>query len=126
MNSTWRTFWFGGSFGAGLTGVALVLGYMIVTAPPVATANDVAGQMGVSIVWDSSGCSQPSTACFSRFTPDVIYVDQSVAGTWYERDVILHELGHVLQYRFGLPLDECHADQIARDLGATWTGYDCD
>lgn len=94
------------------------------SAAPV--PDDLAARFGVSIVWfDNQSPCGPSDdfgGCFEPVTPDLIYVMKGLDPE-VERSIILHEIGHVLQYRLGEPLDECAADLFARSMGATWAGY---
>ena len=62
-----------------------------------------------------------AAGCF--VAPDLIQVDTGVGEL--EHDVVLHELGHLIQYRLGLPADECQADAFAILFGATHVGYEC-
>jgi Zn-dependent peptidase ImmA (M78 family) len=115
-----------------VTVLALVAGALLIwvlSAPAhSAESEDLASRFDVTVVWfdDNSPCGDTTEhgGCWQRATPDVIYV-QSGFDPDVERSMILHEIGHVLQHRLGLPLDECKADEFARSMGATWSGYDC-
>lgn len=87
-------------------------------ANPLAAGNDaeaIASQFHVAVVWDATGCSG-APGCHWTQTPDVIYLEpgRDAAAT---RQTALHELGHVMQYRLGLPADQCGADRFAEALG---------
>lgn len=120
---------FAGGVVSVLAVVAAALAALVFSAPSnAAVADDLAGRFDVEVVWfgESSPCGEASErgGCWQRVTPDVIYV-QSGFDADTTRSIILHEIGHVVQYRLGIPMDECQADLFAISLGATWTGYDC-
>lgn len=78
-------------------------------------------------------CGGYRGGCFQSDTPDTIYVSPSVK-LYYLDYVIIHELGHLIDYANGTMSDdsavtECAADQYAKDAGA-WTvrlsPYECD
>ncbi|HWL59283.1 MAG TPA: hypothetical protein VNQ48_00160 [Microbacteriaceae bacterium] len=93
--------------------------------PPPASSHELAGRFGVDVVYvpDLVCSGIPADGCYRRSTPGVIYLRPGLAE--HERDVVLHELGHVMQDRAGVPGDECGADRIAAELGAQWFGYAC-
>ena len=84
--------------------------------------DEIARDFGVTIVWDTSlvpSCGD--YGCHTVLTPNVIYVSPDLGdGTMR---IVLHELGHVMQWRLGIPKDECGADQFAASLGAGWGSY---
>lgn len=115
-------------------GLAVAVG---VASATLATANswtytvgsdDIAAQFNVTVRYFDSGspCGEVTDAsgCFRVVEPNVVYV-QSGLDPDIERSVLLHEIAHVIQHRTGVPQDECGADEIAQNLGATWTAYDC-
>jgi hypothetical protein len=118
------------AFGGIVTALLAVTVIAGVSAAPAATEtypDQIAEQFGVTVVVvEDLTCGNVSSAagCFRTETPDVVYLDKR-EGTSWQRSVILHELGHVMQHRLGQPLDECKADQFALSLGATWTGNNC-
>lgn len=63
-------------------------------------------------------CGSPtSMGCYiADQAPNVIYIREGLGAL--TDSVILHELGHVMQKRLGLPYDECGAEEFARSLGA--------
>lgn len=73
--------------------------------------DELAARFGVTIVWtdDDRNCG---LGCYRRGTPDVIYVEpgHDVVKT---RHIVLHEVGHALHHRLGLPTSEEDADQFA-------------
>lgn len=118
--------------GGAVTVLAIAAGVLVAIffSRPSAAAvpDDLASRFDVTVVWfdDESPCGAATdfSGCFITGTPDVIYVASGFDAD-LTRSIILHEIGHVLQYRLGLPEDECKADEFARSMGATWTGYDC-
>jgi hypothetical protein len=108
--------------------LAIVVGitFIVTTLNPTAadgSPESIAQKFGVEIVWDADlhlRCG--GYACFSPATPDLIYVKPGLSDDETKR-VVLHELGHVVEYRLGIPLDECNADRFAAALGATWGSY---
>lgn len=111
---------------------AAALGFVAANAAaPAAGAdsNALAAEFDLEVVWYDDD-DQPAVCeghdaagCFEPRTPEVIYIQRDLGE--YERSVMLHEIGHAVHYRLGLPADECAADAFAISLGATWTGYDC-
>lgn len=92
---------------------------------PARQPEDIASRFDVAVVWfegDDSPCDAGSGGCFDPETPDVVYIMRGLDAE-VERSLILHEIGHVLQFRLGLPLDECAADLFAESMGASWLGY---
>lgn len=86
---------------------------------PLAPGNDAeatAERFGVNIVWDASFAGCGGVGCFVQSTPSVIYVSPHLDDDT-ERRIVLHELGHAVQWRLGLALDECAADRFAESLG---------
>lgn len=102
---------------------------LVLSAPQPATeANELADRFGVEIVWfdevSPCGSVHEHGGCWQRVSPDLIYVQSGIDEAIMQA-VVLHEIGHVLRHRLGLPQDECAADAFALSMGATWTGYDC-
>lgn len=87
--------------------------------------SDIAAQFGVTVHYfkdarcggaaDAAGCTLPGST-------DTIYIQSGLPAD-VTRSATLHELGHIMQNRLGLPNDECKADQFARSLGATALAY---
>lgn len=77
--------------------------------------DELAARFGVTIVWtdDDRNCG---LGCYRRSTPDVIYVEpgHDAAKT---RHIVLHEVGHALHHRLGLPSSESDADRFAESMG---------
>ena len=86
----------------------------------------VAESFGVTVkVVDHLECSAADAiGCYSPVDPNTVYILAGLEPD-VERYAVLHELGHVLQERAGVPRDECGAEAIARALGATYSSYDC-
>ena len=102
---------------------AVMLGLPAILAPasPLKDMDEMAATFGVEIVWTSvspcQGIRTDAIGCHIELTPSRIYVspDLTASDTRY---IVLHEIGHVVQSRLGIPLDECEADNFARSLGA--------
>lgn len=109
-----------------VTATLYVIPSVMAPADHLATTNPIASQYGVSINWNKDdlafACSPIALGCFVEHTPTVIYVSPDLGD--YTEQVILHELGHVMQYRNGVPMDECGADQFAALMGSD-EGYNC-
>lgn len=96
----------------------LMLGLPLMTAPqsPSEDLDAIAAMFDVEIVWtDESPCKrseQRAIGCFFAPTPSLIYVSPNLADE--TRDTVLHELGHVMQWRVGLPRSEEGADAFGR------------
>ena len=107
---------------------AVMVGFPASTSAPVATNPyaTIAAEFNVTIQWQTVGlCGPGTTGCFDPTTPNVIYVKTGMDAN-ETRYVVLHEIGHASQYRMGLPLDECNADEFARSLGGYRdVGRDC-
>jgi len=121
------------SLGGLVAGLALsvttVAAFGIATNHPTKVhPSELGAAFDVTVLYfeDSSPCGSGDqhAGCFRWLEPDVIYIKAGMDPE-VERSVTLHEIGHVLQYRAGVPGTECEADEIARLLGATWFGYDC-
>ena len=97
------------------------------TAHTILTPQLRAQRMGVTVIVTETPCGHPSTewgGCFDAADPNVIQVatyDDPV----YDAYTVLHELSHVRQWREGLPMTECGADENAIRWGALLSGYDC-
>lgn len=76
--------------------------------------DELAAQFGVTIVWtdDDRNCG---LGCYRRTTPDVIYVEPGHPDAKM-RHVVLHEVGHALHHRLGLPPSEDAADRFAEAM----------
>ena len=66
-----------------------------------------------SVVYANHPCGTEDTGCYDVHTPNVIYVRSDYKGTDYGQWIIAHETGHFIQYRDGLPFDECAAEDYA-------------
>lgn len=98
-----------------------ILLVVLVPKPGMTVDNDIASQFGVTVqIVEDPPCGE--SGCFLRATPDVIYVKEGLGAEWF-RYVVLHEIGHVIQYRLGLPMDECAADRFAQSMGSEHGGY---
>lgn len=91
------------------------------------TAEELAGTFGATISWftdpSETPCEQVDAAgCYSPRNPDVIYISKGLQPD-VQRYAILHEIGHMVQSRLGMPIDECAADRFAQSLGATYGPY---
>lgn len=116
--------------------VALACAVAILAITAAATGNEtpqsapqeIAADFGLTVVWftDESPCGavDEMIGCYDSDTPDVIYIAEGMDAD-KERSVILHEIGHALHDRLGLPIDECAADQFAASMGATYLPHDC-
>lgn len=100
--------------------------YAAVVANPsnMASTDDMdalAARFAVTIVWtdDDRNCG---AGCYDPRDPNVIYVAPGMDAET-TRYVVLHELGHVLQFRVGMAADECAADRFAQSMGSTMGGY---
>lgn len=95
---------------------------------PETDPETIAAEFGISVVWFTDeppcGTSDLTIGCYDTDTPTVIYVAEGLAPD-VERSVILHEIGHALRDRLGLPNDECAADKFAESMSATYLAYDC-
>ena len=104
------------------SGLAISGGVVLVLAlvNPLAAGQDpeaIAGKMDMSIVWDASSCRDDSAVgCFWPTTPDLIFIAPGMDAEM-TRQVVLHELGHTMQFRLGLDQSECGADTFAQSLG---------
>ncbi len=109
--------------GALVTVCAWIAVELVERAPPSSTVA-LAERFGVSVVYvDGLECDGPRAGCYRPRTPDVVYLRPDLGDA--ERDVLLHELAHVLQHRASVGLDECAADRIALELGASSGQYAC-
>ena len=119
----------GFAIGATVT-AALMLGLPALTAPasPSEDMDRLAATFGVEIVWtETSPCTSAipdARGCYFAATPSRIYVSPTTKPTSM-RQVVLHEIGHAIQGRLGLPRGECAADRFANSLGARMGDY-CD
>lgn len=117
--------------------VALIAGLMLgvsvmVVAPPLYNATptvtgemeELAAEFGVSIVWtDSTHPESPGPGSFDPETPNLIYVSSEMdEGATHH--TVLHEAGHAMQHRMGVPYDECGAEDFARVMGSTYYSYE--
>lgn len=106
--------------GAGIAGMTAPFGSSSSQFDAIASA------VGVSIDWDQNRLAEcggsEALGCFRPSAPGVVHVSPDLGD--YTRQVLLHELGHVLQHRLGQPLDECGADQFAASMGSD-EGYHC-
>lgn len=85
-----------------------------------------AERFGVTVVVTDTPCGHPKTewgGCFDANDPYTVQV--ATYGGAYDDYTILHELSHVRQWREGLPMTECGADENAASWGALVSGYDC-
>lgn len=117
----WLAFTCGAAFALGVA-AAVVLTIGLATSERGEDAEAIADSFGVTIVWDTHlvpSCG--AFGCHTPLTPDVIYIAPDL-GTDTRR-IVLHELAHVLQWRLGLPKDECDADRFAAALGEPWGSY---
>jgi len=81
------------------------------------------GEPDVIVVWSDDAAVNcgltlgEAGGCFNPATPDTIVVstNNTPAGLTY---LVLHELAHLRQHRYGVPLDECAADAAAVAWGA--------
>ena len=91
-------------------GLALGLAGVHLVTRPVPTA--VAAP---NVVWTVAPCgkSEGWSGCFDPATPDVVYVDPAAPDVGA---TLVHEFAHWEQYRDGLPLDECAAEQAVWDV----------
>lgn len=110
-----------------LAGVACVLLSLLIAQPArgAETPNTVAAQFGITVITEqhlSCGGSFRVAGCFRPATPDTIYV-QAGLDPDFENYVVLHEIGHAMANRLGLPPDECQADRFAQSLGAQMGNY---
>jgi hypothetical protein len=95
---------------------------------PAAESNEIAAEFAVEVGWfddTNNPCpTETSLGCYiSEEDPDVIYVREDLGPL--TDSVILHEIGHVMQGRLGLPFDECGADDFARSMGAAAIYPEC-
>ena len=100
---------------------ALMIGLPLIGVPsPSPSLDKFAASIGVEIAWAPvTPCTitkPQSLGCYLPATPDVIYVVPSSGKN--NKQVVLHELAHVMQHRLGLWLNECDADRLANTLGA--------
>ena len=100
---------------------AIMVGLPLMSAPsPTPSLDEFAASIGVEIAWapvtPCTFAKPQSLGCYLPATPDVIYVVPSSSKN--NKQVVLHELAHVMQHRLGLWLNECDADRLANTLGA--------
>jgi hypothetical protein len=93
------------------------------------TYETLAAEYDVTIDWfDRSDdvCGNDSSGCIDFDSLDSINVMSGQTNYW-TLYVVLHETGHVIQYREGgaEALDECAADAWATSHGAMTSGYYC-
>ena len=115
------------------TGASILL-WLSIPGPTPAGILAEHGIAGVTVVVSSDpevncGAANPRThagGCFRPENPDEIVVSPGLTPTSMEY-VVLHEYAHLMQYRDGLPLDECDADGMAVEWGAdpAESFYDC-
>src|SRR5690554_4482123 len=86
-----------------------------------ADMEELAARFDATIVWTDSD-RNCGVGCFWADTPNVIYVSPGMDAE-STRHVVLHEIGHVLHHRVGMPVDECAADLFAQSMGSTMGGY---
>ena len=100
------------------TVAAIMVGLpMLSASSPNPELDEFAASLGVDIVWTSlNPCKlhrSDNIGCFVVATPNTIYVEPSIKNPGMDTFAVLHELGHVMQNRRGLPLDEKGADRMA-------------
>lgn len=101
--------------------VPFVLLVALIPKPGAVVPDEIAAQFGVTVqVVSETPCGL--AGCFLRATPDTIYIEPGFDGEEL-RYLILHEIGHVIQHRLGIPLDECGADRFAQSMGSTFGAY---
>lgn len=121
MRQLWGAFLGGMVFALGLVAAAVMI-VALTSLQRVQSAEEIASSFGVTIVWNTHlvpSCG--SYGCHSVLTPNVIYVSPDLGDD--TRRIVLHELGHVMQWRLGIPADECGADRFAAALGEAWGDY---
>jgi hypothetical protein len=110
---------------AGVAGISWVL-MMFINPGAAHDADSIAAKFDVQIVWQNRVlCAGPDdrvAGCFTPAAPDTIFVRTGQTPE-LERYIVLHELGHVIQYRLGLDRDECGADRFAQSMGSTYGNY---
>ena len=97
---------------------------------PLTDPTAIAAAFDAKIVRNTDGCGTPTKSyievvgCASSTAHDTIYVSPDLEGEKL-RYVVLHELGHVMQFRLGIERDECQADVFASSLGGGDKGINC-
>lgn len=93
------------------------------------TYDNIAAEYGVTIDWFTQAeavCDEGASGCIDYDSLDSINVMSGQTNYW-TLYVVLHEIGHVIQYREGgaEALNECDADAWALEHGALTAGYYC-
>lgn len=118
--------------GVAVIAAAVSGGQMATAALPneqITDPDQIAATFGVDVVWDITFCTRGEhpekvMGCASASTPNTIYLNPDVSPERKHRTV-LHELGHIVQYRLGLDRDECNADIFADSLQPPLMGFNC-
>jgi len=116
MIKQWKPYLAGFASALALVAVTVALvgaNFGAFAAPHKADGYDaIAKQIGLTITWKVPPTCDNSYGCFTPLTPDVIYVSPNLRQSETYR-IVLHEMGHVMQYRMGMAQNECKADQFA-------------
>jgi hypothetical protein len=93
-------------------------------------AEVVAELWSVTIDWSddpASECGASEDAALGAcYLPPARIVIQSGLDWDLTKYLVLHQLGHVEQYRIGVPLDECGGDLFAHMHSSTISNYTCE
>ena len=115
-----------------ITGILLaaiaVGGYLLIPGQsPEPELDEFASSLGIQIRWSTiTRCSikdPNAVGCFEPDTPDVIWVSPDLEPR-KTRHIVLHEIGHAIHFRLGMPTSECRADRFAQSMGSK-QGFYC-
>lgn len=116
------------AIGAALTAAVMIgIPALLSAHQPTENYTQIAEDFGVTIVWTPvTPCAITGgthvIGCFVPTTPNTIYVQPNLP-EGKTRYSVLHEIGHVMQWRLGRQLGECAADRFAQSLGSTGGNY---
>jgi len=122
----YRWVFFVALFAGTLLGAVLALGAPLLFSNSAAASGEMeelAAEFGVTIEWtDSTHPTSPGVGSFDPETPDRIYVSSNLNAPAM-RHIILHTSGHAMQYRLGVELDDCGAEDFAHAMGSTYSAH---
>jgi hypothetical protein len=86
---------------------------------PASSVHEISEHFGIRVTYfavSPCGDTDHVLGCWSSANPDIVWVSAEIRDPDLERWVILHEIGHALHHRMGIPGSECAADMFARSM----------